>query len=246
MKTNTISNYKPTSKIPLLLVVGAGFFWLGGHAPYAYAQSPADVSPDVTNVTTNITTTTTTTTTTASTSEIAAMEADLKQKRQDLEKLQLNLEKSKALELQQAKLEVEVRKLELLKARRDLLVQETVEQLAMQVQTDVLFDVGKYEIKSSAEPTLKQVALILAEYPQGKVIVTGFADSTGTSQDNLELSRKRGEAVKTYLLEKSGISSERIVAKGMGEAKPVATNLSATGRQLNRRVEITVTKSLAP
>lgn len=109
-----------------------------------------------------------------------------------------------------------------------------------------MFDTNSANLKSGAMLKLKQVALILSEYPQGKVMVTGYADSTGTTQDNLVLSRKRAESVKTYLLDKSGamISSERVMSQGMGEAQPVATNDNSAGRQMNRRVEITVSKPM--
>jgi OOP family OmpA-OmpF porin len=86
---------------------------------------------------------------------------------------------------------------------------------------------------------------LLSEYPKGQVIVTGFADSSGTDQDNLKLSRERGESVKTYLLNNTEgmVSSERIISRGRGEEMPVATNNTSAGRQLNRRVEITILKS---
>jgi OOP family OmpA-OmpF porin len=174
--------------------------------------------------------------------DIEAQELELKAKQLELEKAKLEVQKSESLELQKAKLELEIKTLELAKARRDLRVQETLERLDMQVQGDVLFDTGKSVIKPSAVAPLRQVAMILLEYPKGKVIVTGYADSTGTEDVNLKLSRDRAEAVKTYLLDKSGVSSERVLARGMGEEKPAATNMTKEGRQLNRRVEITVSK----
>jgi outer membrane protein OmpA-like peptidoglycan-associated protein len=124
-------------------------------------------------------------------------------------------------------------------------VQETQDRLNMQLEGDVLFDVNKAIIKDSAIPKLRQVALILMEYPKGEVIVTGYADSTGSPEINVPLSRTRAEAVKTYLLEKSGVSSERVIARGLGEEQPAASNATAAGRELNRRVEISVSK-LAP
>jgi outer membrane protein OmpA-like peptidoglycan-associated protein len=177
--------------------------------------------------------------------EIAAQELQLKEKQLELEKARLVKETNDSLEVKKAELEVEIKKLELAKARRDLLVQETQDRLNMQLEGDVLFDVGKAVIKDSAIPKLRQVALILQEYPKGEVIVTGYADSTGSPDINVPLSRTRAEAVKTYLLEKSGVSSERVIARGLGEEQPVASNTTSAGRQLNRRVEISVSK-LAP
>jgi len=192
------------------------------------------------------TVTTKTTVTTTSTDEIASQEKALQEKMREYEKTDLELKQAEALRLRKGQLEVEIKTLEIQKARRELQVQETKDELEMLLEGDVLFDTNSAVIKTGAHPRLRQVALILAEYPRGRVMVTGFADSTGKAQANMELSRKRGEAVKTYLLDKSpgAISSERIVAEGRGEASPVATNQDAAGRQLNRRVEITVSKSL--
>jgi outer membrane protein OmpA-like peptidoglycan-associated protein len=220
------------SSFPLAVAIVGVLFTLG--------------SPSMVSAQTVIKETTITTTGVSTSSEIAAQELDLKEKLLEYEKTKIETQKSDVLDLRKAQLELEIKKLELLKARRDLMVQETQVQLAMQLEGDVLFDTNSATIKPGAMPKLKQVALILAEYPQGKVVVTGFADSTGTSQDNLVLSRKRAESVKTYLLDKSGamISSERVMSQGMGEALPVATNDSSAGRQMNRRVEITVSKAL--
>jgi OOP family OmpA-OmpF porin len=183
------------------------------------------------------------TTETATPAEIQAQELELKTKQLELEKAKLSQQQSQELDVKKAELELEVKKLELAKARRDLDVQETQDRLDMLVKGDVLFDTGESTIKDAAVPTLRQVALILAEYPTGKVLVTGYADSTGSTDTNLKLSRQRAEAVKTYLLDKSGVSSERVIARGFGEENPVASNMHASGRQLNRRVEISIIKS---
>ena len=179
---------------------------------------------------------------TATQAEIAAQELQLKEKQLELEKARLVKETNEALDVKKTELELEIKKLELAKAKRDLLVQETQDRLSIQLEGDVLFDTNKATIKDSAIPKLQQVALILMEYPRGSVVVTGYADSTGSSDINVPLSRTRAEAVKTYLLEKSGVSSERVVARGMGEEEPVASNATASGRKLNRRVEISVSK----
>jgi len=178
--------------------------------------------------------------------EIVAQEIELKEKQLEIEKARLEVKQSADLEMKKSQLEIEIKKLELAKARRDLMVQETNERLEMLVQGDVMFDVNSSEVRAGALSVLNQVGLVLGEYPNGNIVVTGFADATGDAQSNLQLSRKRGEAVKTTLLEKSGgtISSERVIAQGLGETQPVATNESTAGRELNRRVEITITKPL--
>lgn len=228
MKTKSYQMKKGSS---LLLVVAISGF-------VGIAWNPVSINAQ--------TTVTETTVMAATAVEIAAQELELKEKQLEYEKAKLDQQKSEALDIRKTKLEIEIKKLELLKARRDLLVQETKEQLAMQMEGDVLFDVNSAVIKPGAMPLLRQLSMILSEYPKGKVVVTGFADSTGKPQDNLELSRKRAESVKTSLLTESGgvISSERVIAQGLGESKPVASNMSSVGRQLNRRVEITVIKSL--
>ena len=68
----------------------------------------------------------------------------------------------------------------------------------------------------------------------------GFADSRGDKSYNRELSEKRAEAVKTYLVSNGKIDAARVSVEPMGETMPVATNATATGRQENRRVEIAV------
>ena len=69
----------------------------------------------------------------------------------------------------------------------------------------------------------------------------GYTDSRGSSSRNLDLSQRRAEAVRSYLVSR-GVPSDRIVAKGMGPDRPVADNTSAEGRAQNRRVEIVVAK----
>lgn len=178
--------------------------------------------------------------------DIAAQEIELREKQLEFEKTRLEVKQSADLELKKSQLEIDIKKLELAKARRELMVQETNEQLEMLVQGDVMFDVNSSTVREDSMAVLKQVGLVLGEYPNGNVVVTGFADATGDAQSNLELSRKRGEAVKTALLKNSEgtISTERIVAQGLGETQAVASNESMAGRELNRRVEITISKPL--
>jgi outer membrane protein OmpA-like peptidoglycan-associated protein len=71
------------------------------------------------------------------------------------------------------------------------------------------------------------------------MIVEGHADSQGAAEYNQELSQRRAEAVRTYLVSR-GISAERVSAQGFGLTRPIADNASAEGRANNRRVEIVV------
>jgi outer membrane protein OmpA-like peptidoglycan-associated protein len=175
-------------------------------------------------------------------SDVAAQELELKKKELELEKSKLEEQKLQQLEVEKAKLDVEKQKLELEKAKRDLQVKETQDRLDMQIQGDVFFDTNQAVIKPGAKDTLDKVAIVLAAFPTGKVIVTGHADSRGSNAMNLKLSRDRAEAVKTWLLAKSGVSSERVIAIGEGEDAPAASDDTPEGRQLNRRVDISVAK----
>jgi len=175
--------------------------------------------------------------------DIAAQELELKQKQLDLEKAKVAQQKAEQLTLDKAKLDVEQQKLEVEKARQALAVVETKETLKMALAGDVLFDTNQAVIKPEAKDTLMNVATVLAAYPNSKIIVTGYADARGSSDVNLKLSRDRAEAVKTWLLAKSGASSDTIHTQGGGESDPVASNQSSAGRELNRRVEITLQKT---
>lgn len=102
---------------------------------------------------------------------------------------------------------------------------------------DVLFDTDKAELKSGSLRNMEKLVSFLKENPQRKAIVEGFTDSTGSDSHNQELSSLRASAVRGALVE-MGIGSERVDAHGYGEAYPVASNGNASGRQMNRRVEI--------
>jgi outer membrane protein OmpA-like peptidoglycan-associated protein len=102
---------------------------------------------------------------------------------------------------------------------------------------DVLFSTNKAQLKSGGMRSVQKLADFLKKYPQHKVLVEGYTDSTGSNSLNQELSDRRANAVRTALLD-MGISSDRVTTRGYGEAFPVAGNDTAASRQLNRRVEI--------
>ncbi len=105
----------------------------------------------------------------------------------------------------------------------------------------VLFDTDKADIKPSAAETLKQITSSIGQrYAANQVRVMGFADSRGDKGYNKDLSGKRAEAVKNYLVANGNIAAARVSVEPMGEAMPVASNATAAGRQENRRVEIAV------
>jgi outer membrane protein OmpA-like peptidoglycan-associated protein len=102
---------------------------------------------------------------------------------------------------------------------------------------DVLFDVDKATLKSGGKRMVDKLAAYLDSNPQRTVSIEGFTDSTGGEDHNQTLSERRAEAVEAALVN-AGISSKRVETQGYGKQFPVATNSTAAGRQLNRRVEI--------
>ncbi|MGC2710516.1 MAG: OmpA family protein [Candidatus Sulfotelmatobacter sp.] len=104
---------------------------------------------------------------------------------------------------------------------------------------DVLFDFNKYTLKPEARERLAKISGIVLAYPDLKLQIEGFTDSIGSDEYNQELSEKRAEAVRDYLVS-NGVNMNSVAAVGMGKADPIADNSTAQGRKLNRRVEMIV------
>jgi Outer membrane protein and related peptidoglycan-associated (lipo)proteins len=105
---------------------------------------------------------------------------------------------------------------------------------------DVTFAVDSTMISPSFQASLDKVAQSMIQYPNSLVDVYGHTDSTGSASYNLDLSKRRADAVARYLISR-GVSSARIQTQGMGKDYPVADNATPEGRALNRRVEIKIT-----
>src|SRR5438552_13582551 len=105
---------------------------------------------------------------------------------------------------------------------------------------DVLFDTGKYTLKPGARERLAKVAGILLAYPDLRIQIEGHTDNVGGAEYNQQLSEHRANSVREFLITQ-GVSPANIIARGFGMDQPVATNATATGRQLNRRVDLVVT-----
>jgi outer membrane protein OmpA-like peptidoglycan-associated protein len=105
--------------------------------------------------------------------------------------------------------------------------------------SDVLFDLDMAQIRSGGIRNVQKLADVLKQYPERNVLIEGFTDSTGDHGHNQLLSDRRADAVRTALRD-MGISNSRITGRGYGETFPVATNDTAAGRQLNRRVEVII------
>jgi outer membrane protein OmpA-like peptidoglycan-associated protein len=104
---------------------------------------------------------------------------------------------------------------------------------------DVLFDFNKYTLKPEARERLARISGIVLAYPDLKLQIEGYTDSIGTDEYNLELSQKRADGVRAYLIS-SSVPPDHVNAQGFGKADPVADNSTAAGRKLNRRVDMIV------
>lgn len=104
---------------------------------------------------------------------------------------------------------------------------------------NITFATASSDIKSNFYPVLDSVALVLAEYDQTIVVVGGHTDSDGSADYNQKLSLQRANSVSAYL-GSQGVDAIRLDAVGFGETQPIASNKTKEGKQLNRRVEITL------
>ena len=105
----------------------------------------------------------------------------------------------------------------------------------------ILFDTGKASIKFESAEILNQIINVLKKFPKSRFRIEGYTDSTGKKAKNITLSQNRADAVKIYLIQ-GGIASDRLESIGYGPEKPIASNKTRKGRELNRRVEINLIK----
>ncbi|MFW6387260.1 MAG: OmpA family protein [Thermodesulfobacteriota bacterium] len=121
----------------------------------------------------------------------------------------------------------------------DASIRRDAQTLAVTFKSDLLFDFDSAAVKPGAYDELQRVAEVLNAYPQTKLQIAGHTDSSGSEDYNQGLSERRAEAVKTILVNYQ-VAAQRISTVGFGESQPVASNDSAAGRQMNRRVAITI------
>jgi outer membrane protein OmpA-like peptidoglycan-associated protein len=107
--------------------------------------------------------------------------------------------------------------------------------------SSALFAFNKFDISPKAQTILNDVATWLKKNPQMKCELSGHTDGKGSVAYNQKLSEQRAQAVYDYLV-KAGVSSDNLTWKGYGKSEPIATNDTAEGRQLNRRVELRLIK----
>jgi len=106
---------------------------------------------------------------------------------------------------------------------------------------NLVFETGKDIIKPESFPFLDELAGVMTKAKDWKLNIVGHTDSQGSDKFNLDLSKRRANAVKNYLVTK-GVLDAVISTDGKGESMPIATNDTAEGRSKNRRVEFTIIK----
>jgi outer membrane protein OmpA-like peptidoglycan-associated protein len=156
-----------------------------------------------------------------------------KEEAERAEKARMEAEE-KVREAEQARAEID----QFLKKIAGLQAKQTERGIVLTVG-DVLFAFDKSTLLPGATRNIDILVEFLRKFPNRNLLIEGHTDSVGSDDYNLTLSQKRADSVKEQLVAK-GISLDRITTKGYGKQFPVASNDSEGGRQLNRRVEVTI------
>ena len=138
-------------------------------------------------------------------------------------------------------------------ARRAAEMQSQIEILEAEITSrglvltlgDVLFATASAELQAGAHVNLGKLVNFLNQYPERRVHVEGHTDNVGAIEYNRDLSQRRADSVRHFLTQQ-GIASGRITTAGIGMDRPVASNASVTGRQMNRRVEVIIDNPSGP
>jgi outer membrane protein OmpA-like peptidoglycan-associated protein len=118
-------------------------------------------------------------------------------------------------------------------------VERQGDNLLLRMPSGITFAYDKADVQPQFQPTLNDVAQVLAEYPKTYIDVYGHTDSDGSDAYNQGLSERRAQSVATYL-SGHGVQSARIATRGYGETQPIASNATEEGKAQNRRVEIKI------
>ncbi len=105
--------------------------------------------------------------------------------------------------------------------------------------SDVLFDTGSATLRAPAREKLAKISGIVLAHPGLNLQIEGHTDSVGGDQMNQQLSERRADSVRDFLIAQ-GVAGSSVTAQGFGKTRPVASNDTAEGRQKNRRVELMV------
>jgi outer membrane protein OmpA-like peptidoglycan-associated protein len=106
---------------------------------------------------------------------------------------------------------------------------------------DVLFESNRAEMSVSGRRDMSRLVAFMKQHPKRAALIEGFTDSQGGQAANVDLSQRRAMAVRDALVEQ-GVFADRLSTHGYGDAHPVASNATAAGRQMNRRVEIVLSR----
>jgi outer membrane protein OmpA-like peptidoglycan-associated protein len=123
-----------------------------------------------------------------------------------------------------------------------LKAEETATEISIQLPADVLFDFDKADIRPDAAEALTNLATIIRANPNGHTRLEGHTDAVGNDKYNQSLSERRAESVKQWLIKNQQIDGSKMITKGWGKTKPVASNDTPEGRQKNRRLEAIIEK----
>ncbi|MDZ7360903.1 MAG: OmpA family protein [candidate division KSB1 bacterium] len=118
-------------------------------------------------------------------------------------------------------------------------VERIGEGIKITFDSGLLFDVDKAALKPQSRENLQKLAAILQKYEDTNILLEGHTDDTGSEEHNLQLSRLRSQAVANFLAGLK-VNPARFTIMGYGESQPIATNDTAEGRQMNRRVDLAV------
>jgi outer membrane protein OmpA-like peptidoglycan-associated protein len=113
------------------------------------------------------------------------------------------------------------------------------DEIRLTMPSDITFDFDRAEVSAKFLPRLRDLARTLEAHPALSVGIVGHTDTIGSDAYNQTLSERRARSV-SIALEEYAVPDDRIIASGMGELRPIASNASEDGRALNRRVEITL------
>jgi outer membrane protein OmpA-like peptidoglycan-associated protein len=113
------------------------------------------------------------------------------------------------------------------------------EGILVKFDSGILFDVDKSDLKAAAKTNLSNLAASLINNPQTNITIIGHTDSTGPADHNMDLSVRRAESVRSYIIA-NNVNGNRLTTTGRGASEPIADNATVDGRTQNRRVEITI------
>jgi outer membrane protein OmpA-like peptidoglycan-associated protein len=116
---------------------------------------------------------------------------------------------------------------------------EKVKEGSVSVLKNIFFDTDKYDLQEKSITELQKIIRYLNENPATRIEISGHTDNVGSVTYNRQLSENRAKSVYNYLT-KNGVDPKRMMPKGYGADKPVGSNDTEEGRQLNRRIEFKV------